>query len=310
MAPNRKQVTTLLPSPTDLANLQSTLQPKFLPLTHPKEEQQHVQRQTQQEEPIKANSAKPIASYWDWPADIPVHETKKDLFSVANLESNLIQAANSIPVTTESSTVAANDDYWAEESCTGTESKPTVATKPQHLIASSYWDWGTAITPKEKNHATIQKIVQEDKAHRIVSASLQVQPATTIVSSNTLQKSHDEYWCWESPVTASHVLDVKHPWANYWDEKEEPTTTTTTMMMIQQMKDYEHARQVLTVAHMVQCLVQHRPVPSIGSSVINSVSSDDYWSWSEPLGDAYWDTTTTAANPVVACGGCVDYWDM
>jgi hypothetical protein len=110
---------------------------------------------------------------------------------------------------------------------------------------------------------------------------------------------------WESPVSGPHVLDANHPFANYWDE----ATDSDDMTMIQQIIEYEHARQILTAAHMVQILVKHHNVPST-CSVMNDVCSDDYWSWSEPLGDAYWDTTTTAAMPTVLCGGCADYWDM
>jgi hypothetical protein len=322
MAPNRKQLTSLLASPADLAFLQGTIQPKFLPLTHPKEEQQHVQRQ-QNKEPAKAAPEPVSASYWDWPAEVSQEEqTKTDLFSVEHLQSNLIQASNTIVSTTvESATLAVHDAYWAEESSSMEESKSVVATtstQPQHMIAS-YWDWETTTTtPSQAATITIQKIVQEDKAHRIVSASLQVQPSTTTtVSSNSksLRKSHDDYWSWESPVMASRVLDVNHPWANYWDEATESDPITKTTTMIQQIKDYEHARQVLTADHMVQQVLkmmqqQHHQHPVASSTT--QASSDNYWSWSEPLGDAYWDTTvpSAVATPAIACGGCEGYWDM
>jgi hypothetical protein len=313
MAPNRKQLTSLLASPADLAFLQGTIQPKFLPLTHPKEEQQHYEQRQH-----KATPEPVSASYWDWPAEVPQQEvTKKDLFSVEHLQSNLVQASNTITSTAvESSTLTINDAYWAEESSSIEEDKPVAATtQPQHMILASYWDWETIST----SQATIQTIVQEDKAHQIVSASLQVQPTATISSnSNTVlqKKSHDDYWSWESPVTASHVLDVNHPWVNYWDEKVESTDSDKKTKMIQLIKDYEHARQVLTADHMVQqvlMLQQQEHAVTSSSSVITTKANSDigYWSWSDPLLDAYWDTMATdVATPAVACGGCEGYWDM
>ena len=300
MAPNRKQVSQLLSSsPVDFTSLQATVQPKFLPLTHPKEEQQHLERQQEQEK-VVAQQQEASASYWDWPADVP-----KDLFSASHLESNLVKASEEIKEDT-SNTNADNDDYWAEES---SSSEQPVVTKPQHVVVNvaSYWDWPTT-TEKEEKQATIDAIVEEDKARRFVSASLKnVQPSNNDPQQTTTHASNDGYWAWESPVMASHTSDFTHPQANYWDW-ETPSDDKETVMknsMIAELQAYEHARQLLSSEHIVKLLQQQQQSTESVTATTPSAMSDDYWTWSEPLGDAYWDETPKAA---VACGGA-GYWD-
>ena len=296
MAPNRKQIDLLLTTSVDLTLLQSTVQPKFLPLTHPKEEEQHLQRQrettVQQQQPQEKS-----ASYWDWPADVP-----KDLFSASHLESNLIKASEEVADIVSNKINSENDDYWAEES--SASQQQIVATKPKHEVAS-YWDWRTT-SEQEEQQATIDAIIEEDNARRFVSASLDnVQATAADVAANT-DASNDGYWSWESPVTASHLNDASHPQANYWDW-ETTTESEKKKNMIAQFKAYEHARQLLTSEHIVELLQKQQPIESVLAA---PEKSDEYWTWSESLGDVYWDESpVTKPSAVIACGGA-GYWDM
>ena len=82
MAPNRKAIASReeILSSNDLQGLlQTTVQPKFLPLTHPEEQQQH-ESQKVRIVPQHTSAVEDSASYWEWTADV---EEERRVFHVA-----------------------------------------------------------------------------------------------------------------------------------------------------------------------------------------------------------------------------------
>jgi hypothetical protein len=292
MAPNRKNVSDLVESlsSNDLQSLQNAIQPKYLPLTHPKEEQQHLEKQ-QQSQQVES------VSYWDWPAAV---EEEKVVLSLSNVvvSSNLIQSPAAVSSTKESHLVAAHDDYWADYQ-QSEEAAPVAVNKPQH-IESPYWDWPAE---QDSNKATINRILVEEKAYRLVSAATTEDTEMTAESPSeprqvhTNKASNDQYWRWNSAEVAGHTLDESHPNNSYWDwdanqeEKQEHP--------FQALLEYEAVRQMLTAESIVSQMQSREAV----SSACTQERSDDYWGWSEHYGDQYWDFQQPA---VVATGS---YWD-
>jgi hypothetical protein len=284
MAPNRKNIASLLEtlSSNDLQGLQNTIQPKFLPLTHPNEEQQQRKPQTQQVEYV---------SYWDWSPE--VEQEPVDLFSAANIQSNLIQAANAI-TESESQQVADHDDYWADRS----QAPAALVTQPQH-VECSYWKWPA---DQDSKKAAIDQILAEERAYQLVSAATTeaTESAAEAPMSRHVEPSkaaNDTYWAWQSQQVAAHTLDASHPSNNYWhwDVQAEEVQTP-----LQALLEYESVREFLTAANIVHQLQQSQRVEA---PCALQASSDDYWS--ECQADQYWDMPAAA---VVSTGQ--GYWDM
>jgi hypothetical protein len=285
MAPNQQSLSTLRAtlSNVDLQSLQTTVQPKYLPLTHPNE-----QEQTQLE--TKSVAASEVsASYWDWPADQPTEQV--NVLSLSNIESNLIQAAQKED-NKEYITVAGDDSYWAEEA----QEEPVRVSKPQHLETPSYWEWTSEQDSKKE---MIKKILRDDQARQLVSGKaiqqnlLSAAPPQDAVQVQTEKASNDTYWAWESPVSASHVNDASHPNVDYWTWNVEKKSPVDSIM------ECEAARQMLSVAHIVGNLQSQQLVDTP-----TSAASDDYWNEAEDLGDCYWDDAPQYQ--AVTTG----YWDM
>ena len=312
MAPNRKNVSTLLQSlsSSDLESLQaSVVQPKYLPLTHPSEQQEQQQQTT-----VPVVKAAPqqhaSASYWDWPADDVVEEEKvaDDLFSASHIESNLIQAAAEASSEDEEATkniVAENDDYWAEASEQDDEQE--VVHAPQHVLNASYWEWPTA--DEDKKQTMIDRIVQDERARTLVSSSLATMATTSpkpTVQVGPQKESNDQYWQWDSTKVAPHVDDASHPNANYWDwESEQPKKNGSS---IQAILDYETARQLLTASSIVKQLQQQPSSVTSAATFTTNPSSDGYWNFAERYGDEYWQEQTPAM--ISATGNShAGYWD-
>jgi hypothetical protein len=284
MAPNRKNISSLLEtlSSNDLQSLQNTVQPKFLPLTHPKEEQQQPKPETQQVESV---------SYWDWSPE--VEQEPIDLFSAASIQSNLIQAANAI-TESESQRVADHDDYWADQSLA-----PTVpVTQPQH-IECSYWQWPAE---QDSKKATIDRILAEERAYELVSGA--TTEATEIAAETPVschvepsKVANNSYWIWQSLQVAAHTLDASHPSNKYWDWDAQAAQVQSPL---QALLEYEAAREFLTAANIVRQLQESQPVEAHRAL---QASSDDYWS--DCQANQYWDMPAAA---VVSTGQ--GYWDM
>jgi hypothetical protein len=286
MAPNKKSIATLTTSlsDVDLQSLQNTVQPKFLPLTHPGEQQQ-----TQQETKSVATTAV-SASYWDWSADQPTEQV--NVLSLSNIESNVIQAAQKQD-NKECITVAGDDSYWAEQA----QEEPVRVSKPQHVESPSYWEW-TAEQDSKKE--TIKNILRDEQARQLVSGKaiqqnlLRAAAPQEAAQVQTEKASNGTYWAWESPVSASHVNDASHPNANYWTWNVEKKSPVDTIM------EDEAARQMLSVAHIVRNLQSQQLVDSP-----TSAESDYYWNEPEDLGDCYWDAPSPQQQAVTS-----GYWDM
>ncbi len=284
MAPNRKSVASLGQSisSNDLQSLQNTVQPKFLPLTHPKEEQQQPKPEAQQVESI---------SYWDWSPE--VEQEPVDLFSAANIQSNLIQAANAI-TESESQQVADHDDYWADRS----QAPAALVTQPQH-VECSYWKWPA---DQDSKKAAIDQILAEERAYQLVSAATTeaTESAAEAPMSRHVEPSkvaNDTYWTWKSQQVAAHTMDASHPSNNYWDWDAQAAQLQSPL---QALLEYEAAREFLTAANIVRQLQQSQ---KFETACALQASSDDYWS--ECQADQYWDMPAAA----VVCTG-QGYWDM
>jgi len=287
MAPNRKNIASLVDvlSSSDLQSLQSTVQPKFLPLTDPSEQQQHTEQKQQAPQHVES------VSYWDWPADVA--DEAVDVLSLSNIESNLVQATS---VSVESNLVAEHDSYWADQA---EESTPTASVnKPQHVEAS-YWDWPAE---QDMKKSTIDNILAEERAFCLVSGA-----TSEVIEKNSKPVSHsvqiesnkvcnDQYWTWGASGVAPHTMDSSHPANSYWDWE----TTDEKPDAIKALLEYEAVRQMLTADNLVK-QIQSQQVSSASSA---NEGSDDYWSWSEEYGDRYWE----AQQPAVAATGQA-YWD-
>jgi len=305
MAPNRKNVSNLLStlSSSDLASLQQSVQPKYLPLTHPQEESKHLEQEQQQESaPVVAKQPQTTSvSYWDWPTeDIKDEEEPAvvDLFSASRIEVNLIKSA-AAQAEAESNTVADHDDYWAEASEQDVQEEKEVIRAPQHLTDASYWEWSS-----DEKEATIRSVLADEQAR--VQTSIESierfetsnsRPTTSTKQVHSQKESNDSYWQWNSTKVASHVDDASHPNASYWDWEATPTAKPASM--VQSIMEYEAARELLKVSTIVQQL-QQTTVSSCGAT---KASSDDYWNFSEQYGDEYWQEQRQAS--AVTTG----YWD-
>jgi hypothetical protein len=285
MAPNQQSLTTLTASLSnvDLQSLQSTVQAKYLPLTHPSEQQQ-TQLETK-----SVTASEVSASYWDWPADQPTEQV--NVLSLTNIESNLVQAAQKED-NKEYITVAGNDSYWAEQA----QEEQVRVSKPQHVESPSYWEWTSEQDSKKE---MIKKILRDEQARQLVSGKaiqqslLRTAPPQDAVQVQTEKASNDTYWAWESPVSASHVNDASHPNVDYWTWNVEKKSPVDSIM------ECEAARQMLSVAHIVGNLQSQQLVDTP-----TSAASDDYWNEAEDLGDCYWDDAPQYQ--AVTTG----YWDM
>ena len=284
---------------------------EFLPLTHPDEECKHQLMPTdvvpvednywgwdeteecEAQAPFQAPAPQVEANYWDWSEEQPSETI--DILSLSNIESNLIQAARHLNITSETNQVSCNDHYWADQQA----EKEPVTNKPQHKEASTgYWHW-TAEQDSKKE--MIKSILLEESARQQVSIesierslTKASHPLQEPVQVKTNKVANDQYWSWVSPVHASHVEDKSHPVANYWDWKSETMTSPIAAIM-----EYERARKILSVDCMVLTLLAN-PVEEQCSEPERSA----YWLWSDSLGDDYWDA------PVQPSAVTTGYWDM
>jgi hypothetical protein len=280
---------------------------EFLTLTHPDEECKHQRMPTavvednwgwdeteeyETQTPCQVPARPQVeANYWDWSEEQPSEPV--DVLSLSNIESNLIShATRNLNITSETNQVACNDHYWANQA------EEKAVTKPQHEQASTgYWQW-TAEQDSKKE--MIKNILLEETARQQVSIEsierslINTGPLQDPVQVNANNAANDQYWSWVSPVHASHVGDKSHPVANYWDWESETTTSPIASIM-----EYERARKMLSVEHLVLTLLANPVVEEQRCEP----ESNAYWEWSETLGDDYWDAPL---QPAVTTG----YWDM
>jgi hypothetical protein len=262
-------------------SLQNTVQPKFLPLTDPKEEQQQSKPEAQQVESI---------TYWDWSPE--VKQEPVDLFSAANIQSNLMQAATTANTESESQQVADYDDYWADLF-------QFIASPATQRIECSYWEWPAE---QDSKKATIDRILAEERAYELVSGATTEateSAAETPVSRHVepSKVANDTYWTWQSQHVAAYTLDASHPSNHYWDWDAQAAQVQSPL---QALIEYEAAREFLTAANIVRQLQESQPVEAPRAL---QASSDDYWS--ECQAYQYWDMPAAAVVSTVQ-----GYWDM
>lgn len=285
MAPNRKSLNVLVQSLSnnDLADLQNTVQPKYLPLTQDtsSDESTHVTP--------AATQPQESASYWDWSS--PAEEDVVCVLSTDNIVSNLIQASATLE---QSATIQQNDDYWGEEctNCTQ-EDEPKESL---NTIESSYWEWPA---DQDATQAELNRILTEERAYQIVSgAQSEANEQKQVTKSST-----EDYWAWKAQPEEQDAADY---WA--WEtETKSPETRAVEekQAMITGLIEYEAARQLLMASTIVSQLEQ--AAKNAAAEDHQNMSNDDYWSWQEDL-DNYWDMpafTAKAATPVTT-----GYWDM
>jgi hypothetical protein len=299
MAPNRKNVTCLvLPvNSSELQNLRTTVQAKFLPLTDPLEQQQHDQSQQQEQNRREQESD----SYWNWTAEGDTNtEEEADLFSLSRIESNLIADATKYADNTVHQVVA-HDDYWAGSSVTGDDNESSTR-KSQHE-AAHYWDWSANPEAYERDRAARLT----STAH--IEANLQSLVRSESVHVHTQKEHHDSYWQWDSDDIPTHVLDPSHPNHDYWTWKVDGVPSTEEarkQKAIQAILRYEAARQLVCTDRIVESLQEISQIHDLSSSSATDVDSDSYWRWSESCSDS--NLVDCAAAPAVTTAG-KGYWD-
>lgn len=270
MAPNRKPL-VFLAGAASKPQLRDALQTKFLPLTDPKGLERTSSREETRDKPTNGTTDE---SYWEW------SEAKVDVLSVANIEKNLIQAKLSanVPATCQG---GAHDDYWSEGVVAETKSVDDgddVTSPVQEVVGASYWDWPA---DQDMSKTTIENILAEEKAYQVVSGSAIEENLVNMSRSSETDSegkactaaANDAYWAWEEPVVAAHVNDDTHPAASYWDWDTEPISEGDSKV-VQDIKEYEAARQILSVDH-----IQRNLQSQAASYGHCEQASDNYWSW-------------------------------
>jgi hypothetical protein len=263
MAPNRKHVATIELPVDAIEHLRNAIQPKFLPLTDPREQQQQ-----QHESQAQVQQHCDYASYWDWTADTQAEEeepSKEHLFSTARIEANLIQDAKRIAEASPSDLVAAHDDYWCEEHAEPEEDSPS-QTKPQH---DEYWHM-----PANRIEFR-QQVAERRTSSNQIQASLQAASAQSVTPSRT-HAANDSYWMWS--VERSQRQDIQHD-DDYWQWNTLSNEKEKQQELISNILEYERARQLLTADHIEKKLVEGFCPTTMKNTVLSAAPSQDtgYW---------------------------------
>ena len=271
MAPNRKNI-AVLELPTDVAS-QLTVQPKFLPLTDPREQQQHEEARAEPQQQ-KPSAEIDSASYWDWPADTEaaVQDKKpsmEHLFTTAHLEANLIKDSRSNAAAAPSKLVAAHDDYWCDDQQQEEEQQPTVSTQPQHHSnVEDYW-----MMPANRT------AFKEQVAERLTSAAhmednLRVAAASAVDTPSHTNPAHDAYWTWNSEQQQGQIPAHDSYWQ--WDTL---TPEQEQQRVLANIVESERARQLLTADHIEKQLM----------AGMNAVCNKNVIVSAAPAEAGYWD---------------------
>lgn len=194
MAPNQTKLASITESLSQLNLSSLAVKSEFLPLTHPKEQQQ------EESKPTTINSD----DYWAW---TPSVDNTQETFSTAHIEEQLIQDAqrHSTKVETVFSSTT-EEGYWDMPCETDTTDKTVT---PQH---ESYWDWPS----DAKDMFSAESFVDNMVNHRpkttdcIVSTRIQADywdmPCENVVRA---ARTHTHYWDWESTAKATLILMLK-----------------------------------------------------------------------------------------------------
>jgi len=285
MAPNVKQLHLLASS---LADIQ-VVQAKYMPLTHASVS---VQQQVTPSASTPAQNVEASASYWEWSApttvaDVPIAITgKKDLFSSASMEANLIQDSQRViseDVVVSIDTESDNDSYWQER----VEESAVDMTEPQH---DDYW-----YSPANPEEAHIQAILNDEFARQSVSVET-IEKNLLATSSQSFVigqvAANDDYWTEAKPVSRS--LEQVYS-ENYW--------STEKVAVVSAILAEEECRRAVSLVS-IEKNIQASILPACGQT---KASSDAHWGWSHDAkpSDSYWDNAAPAA-----VGHQAGYWDM
>jgi hypothetical protein len=183
MAPNRKSLTALTQS-LNCMDLVSTVQSKYLPLTHPSEA--GSQGTFHGGAPLPQDSL----SYWEWSSDEVVEPTICVLSS-ENIVSNLIQAGHALDEEDVGTTNPDHDSYWSEHQA--------APTSPLHASANEeYWSWDESTTGDYWGW--------ESRPSRVAKLTMAMHPALMQRKNHcrVLGERDDQYWSWgPQPLAAS-----------------------------------------------------------------------------------------------------------
>ena len=309
MAPNVKQLFLLSQQLQDL----EIVQPKFLPLTDPREQEQRdeLEQQWSSKESSEHGelSSADTCSYWDWPAEeVDEPSPVEDEFSASCIEANLIAEANKLRVKTNKKAVDIREDScWDEmveaeldssvDNDFDSESKAKSVTVPQHEV--SYWDW-----PVDTKKVMIDSILQDEMA-RVQVSSESIQRRLVIEKIRRMKENdetqqpdpaHDAYWAWKSPVVSPTSLDASHPNFSYWDWMcdsgcESNGDHLEKTKLLEKILQEEKLRIMLSIEN-----VERTEQRSCAKEIVSCRSStDDYWTFDakEDEGGHYWEWDTT-----------------
>jgi len=292
MPPNAKEVAAVLQS-IDVSSL--TVQQKYLPLTHPLEQQhQHQQhgdcQQQEEEEKHLSQDAEyemadhvtdpthPAQCYWDWESEDSSKEEKqrkmiaqileeeeiRQMLAVESIERNLVSRSKSEGNFVTCTGAGGNEDYW----------NMPANEEDEALVSSSLC-----------TYRMVESLLEE-------AVSLKERENTV------------EY------VYAPHVCDETHPVNSYWDEAEcHASEEEKRQSLIQTILQEEQCRMAVELGLVEQRLLKdaslRRNDPAYAGPV--SAECEEYWLWeSAPprvveashVGDdshpcnAYWDWKT------------------
>jgi hypothetical protein len=299
MPPNRRSNVDVVNTVASISV--SSLQPKFLPLTHPQEEEQRRQSIESSRHKFPGSSDEEIHaghtedSPWDWQSepesrqcviDRIRHEEKiRQLLSVTHLEESAKQTR---PRTQDgirsNNKKIVDDDYWfmpPEER----DGRVVYSTQSE---LSFYWDWPSH-TKQEEKDLTIQSILMDERCRQLVSMdhiekNLTKQAAimaTAPLANPHLNPENDAYWDWNNPQKASDVSDQDNRTVSYWDwpndvDAQEQEKTR----IIQDVLQEERIRQSMSVEHLESKLVAHaQQHHSLVAPTGLGGASDSYWDW-------------------------------
>jgi hypothetical protein len=261
MAPNQTKLASIAQtlSQLDLASL--TAKSEFLPLTHPKEQQTHQQKDVI---PPTTNSD----DYWSW-THTPAVEDIQETFSVSHMEEQLIQDAQrrstKVQTVFSASKRTGLEEYWDMTPSENDSCQKTV--QAQH---ESYWDW----QPDAKNVFSADSIV-DSMVH-------QPKMVTDTVVSTEIQ---EDYW----DESSDNVVRALRTHAAYWDWE-----STAKTELIAFIKKEEEARFLLSTHHVEENLRQAAHDHYWKWEVSQHNAQDAYWDWSANAQQAF--ATTAAAD--------------
>mmetsp|Transcript_29282 Transcript_29282/g.44954 ORF Transcript_29282/g.44954 Transcript_29282/m.44954 type:complete len:316 (+) Transcript_29282:207-1154(+) len=315
MAPNVVKDTPIdALSTLDVSSIVNT---KYLPLTHPQEEQQRIeeqeQEQQQQDNYVEGAHLKdeshPANSYWDWDEEtseqnkeavierIVAEDKIRDVLSVDHMIQNTIRSNLKADIEEQNEDVKESaESYWEMPAPSDENTTSSTFVQAQHARdvshpKNSYWDW-PVMTEEDQKNAFLEQIVKEEEIRQLLSA--QHMEDTMVADTNNEDAemiesnvNSDSYWndtqqdeCVQAPL---HTYDDSHPHATYW-EWETLTEQEKKQKLITQIIKGEKIRQMLSAAHLKENLLQDcAHIDHITDTQVQTAATvggeQSYWEW-------------------------------